>query len=251
MCFPRSAILTSLVIAVLPAASPSAGVGSADVIADVAVDATADVTLDATVDVTSPVVQEATHAETQLESILEARPGIAAALQSRPAVRSWILDRFAVTDPPLYWDAGPTVSGRSAECDVRDPDRSLVRVAKEASGIDQLTFLIFELHNIQGYPIFEEIHDAAVRGEVNRDQYADRMLRQEFAGLLLFREFCAAHLATLSKSERREARVYYRLVHGTDSYEEHLQNARERGGDLLEHWRRMFDTEVIPEREAR
>ena len=187
------------------------------------------------------------HADQQLARIVEDRPKLAAALESRPAVRDWIHQRFRVTEPLLSWDSGPTVSGRMAECDVRDPEHSFVRVTKDASGIDQLTFLLFELHNIQGYPVFDEVHEMAVRGEIGREAYADRMLRQEFAALLQFRAFCREHLNELTSEEREEARVVWRLVYGTDSYEEHLRESRERGRDLLDHWRFMYDTAVIPE----
>ncbi len=194
---------------------------------------------------------ESSHAETQLSAILESRPTMARSIESRPAVRDWILERFRVTDPPLFWSPDPPVSGRLAECDARDSTLTYVRVMPGRSGIDQLVQLLFELHNVQGYDVFDELFEAAFRGDITREEFAVRSLEQEFRALLAARQFYREHVADLSRSERREARAYYRMLYGTDSFEEHVREVRERGFDLLDHWRELYDTVVLPEREPR
>lgn len=194
---------------------------------------------------------ETGHAEVQLSALLHDRPRLEKSLESRPPVREWVLERFRVTDPPLFWDRSEPVSGRAAGWDGRDPERTLLRLDDEPSGIDQLVHLIFELHNVQGYDVFEEIHEAAVRGEVTRDKYGPKMLAQEFRALLVARAFYELHLSELSPAEEKEARAYYRMRYGTDSFEEHVAQVRERGYDLYEHYRTLFDEVVVPERAAR
>jgi hypothetical protein len=143
------------------------------------------------------------------------------------------------------------VSGRAAEWDARDPAVTLLRIAGSPSGIDQLAHLVFELHNVRGYRSFASIHEQAVRGEITRDEYASRMLEQEFRALVAAREFYREHLSDLSQAEEKEARSYYRLAHGAGSLEEHASQARRRGVDLRDHYRAIFDSIVLAERKHR
>lgn len=193
----------------------------------------------------------ATTPEDEIERLLADRPGIAASLESRPEVRAWILERFRVQRPPLRWDDAPPVSGRLAEWDARDLEVIWLRVDARSSGIDQLVFLLFELHNAQRYDAFDEIHEGAIRGEVLREDYATRMLKEEFEALRAARALYRKHLSELSPREEREARVLYRLVHGTDSFDQHLAENLKRGGDLKDHFRALYDTEVLRERSLR
>ena len=39
------------------------------------------------------------------------------------------------------------------------------------------------------------------------------------------------------------------MLHGTDSFEEHVGELLERGDDLRDHYRELYDEVVIPERE--
>ena len=192
---------------------------------------------------------EATHAEAQVAALLDDRPRLASALEARPKVRQWVLTRFRETRPPLFWSADPPVSGRLAEWDGRDPERTLLRIDGKPGGIDQLAHLLFELHNVQGYQVFDEIHEGAVRGEVTREDYATQMLEEEFRALLAARAFYREHVSDLSANEARQARSYYRLLHGTDSFEEHLAESVERGHDLRDHYRKLYDDLVVPERQ--
>jgi hypothetical protein len=194
---------------------------------------------------------EESHARIQLTAMLQDRPQLAATLEARSSVREWILARFQETEPPLAWDRTPPISNRAAELDARDSTVTLLRLDGASSGIDQLVYLLFELHNVQGYDAFESIHEEAVRGEITREEYASRMLKQEFRALLAARVFYRDHLSDLSRTEEREARAYYRMRHGTNSFEEHVGESRERGYDLLDHYRVLYDNVVIPERNQR
>ena len=194
---------------------------------------------------------ETRHAEAQLSAILQDRPRLAMSLEPRPEVQEWILEQFRETAPPMFWDSEPPVSGRLAEWDGRDPEVTILRVDASPSGIDQLAHLLFELHNVQGYAVFDSVHEKAIRDEITRDEYASQMLEQEFRALLAARSFFRAHLSDLSQAEEREARTYNRLLHGTDSFEEHLREQRERGHDLFDDFRMLYDTMVIPERKER
>lgn len=191
---------------------------------------------------------EESHEQAQLAALLEDRPRMAKSLDARPGVRSWILERFRVAEPPLVWEPRKPVSGRKAEWDGRDPKVTLLRIDDSPSGIDQLVHLLFELHNVQGYDVFGAIHGEAVRGALTPDEYATRMLEQEFRALLAARAFYREHLSDLPRTEEKEARSYYRLLHGTDSFEEHLAEGIERGYDLRDHYRELYDSLVIPER---
>ena len=62
------------------------------------------------------------------------------------------------------------------------------------------------------------------------------------------REFLRGELSDLTRRERKEARVYYRLLHGPDSLDAHLRRSLERGFDLRDHFKALYDAEVIPER---
>lgn len=194
---------------------------------------------------------EASYEQTQLAALRQDRPRLAKSLDARPEVRRWILERFRITEPPLIWESTRPVSGRKAEWDARDPTVTVLRIDGSPSGIDQLTNLLFELHNVQGYDVFDAIHEEAVRGELTPDEYATKMLEQEFRALLAARAFYREHLSDLSRTEEKEARSYYRLLHGTDSFEQHLKEGLDRGFDLRDHYRELYDSIVIPEREQR
>jgi hypothetical protein len=183
--------------------------------------------------------------------MLSDRREMATALESRPDVRGWILRRLRETAPPLRWDPTPPVSGRAAEWDARDTTVTVLRVDGSPSGIDQLTHLLFELHNVQGYASFAAVHESAVRGEITRDEYALQMLEQEFRALVAARAYFREHLSNLSRAEKSEARGYYRLFYGADSLDEHLGASLERGVDLRDHYRALYDTLVLAERDKR
>jgi hypothetical protein len=191
------------------------------------------------------------HAEAQFAALLGDRPQLAKTLDARPEVRHWILQRWGETRPPLVWDPTSPVSGRAAEWDARAADVTLLRVDGTRSGIDQLAHLLFELHNVQGYDAFAAIHEGAVQGEVTREEYASRMLEQEFRALIAARAFFREHLLDLSQSEKKEARAYYRMLYGPDSFEEYDRKVSRRGFDLRDHYRALYDSMVLSEREER
>ena len=193
--------------------------------------------------------EEESRAQAQLAALLRDRPKLATTLETRPKVRDWILQRLDEADPPIYWDPMPPVSGRAAEWDARDSTVTALRIDGSPSGIDQLAHLLFELHNVQGYASFACIHEEAVRGTISRDEYASQMLEQEFRALIAVRAFYREYLSDLSPSEEKKARSYYRLLYGTGSFEEHVRKSLERGVDLRDHYRFLFDSIVLAERE--
>lgn len=190
--------------------------------------------------------EEVEHA--QFDRLLEDRPRIAEALAERAHVRDWIALRFAETQPPLLWDASAPVSGRNGEFDAREPRLVRIRIAARGSGIEQLSTLIFELHNVMGYAAFEDIHNRAVAGALSRDAYARAMLEQEIAALAATRDFLTAHVSDLDEHERRDAARYYRYLNGPTTLDERLAESRAQGVDLLDHYRALYDTVVVAER---
>jgi hypothetical protein len=185
--------------------------------------------------------------QSQFDRLLADRPLIADALTERPLVRDWIIQRFAETHPPLAWDASAPVSGRNGEFDAREPGLVRIRIAARGSGIDQLSTLIFEPHNVMGYAAFEDIHNRAVAGDLSRDDYARAMLEQEFVALTATRDFLATNMPTLSAPEQRAAQRYDRYLRGPESLDGRLAEARAQGVDLLDHYRVLYDTIVVAE----
>jgi len=190
------------------------------------------------------------YGDIQLEVIMRDRPAMRPSIETRPAIREWIVECFNQTVPPIRWDPSPPVSGRRAEFDATDPETTRVRVSTRGSGIDQLCALLFELHNIGRYEQFEAVHISAVRGELSRETYAEMMLEQEFLALMEARAFLANHVGELSRQEHRAARIYWPLLEGPETLEEHVQQFLKKGVDLRDHFRELYDTEVIAEREA-
>jgi hypothetical protein len=187
----------------------------------------------------------------EVRRLLTDRPQIAEALATRPHIVAWIELRFVETEPPLAWDSAPPLSGRGGEFDAGDADVIRLRIAPDASGIDQLSTLIFELHNAMGYRAFNDIHERAVSGRLSRDEYARAMLEQEIVALRMTRDFLAKHLPTLTPEERRAARRYYRYRFGPVTLDERVEDARRQGVDLLDHYRALYDAVVLSERKLR
>jgi len=190
---------------------------------------------------------ESTHAERQFAALQEDRPALAEALDPRESLKVWILERFQNNAPPLFWSPAPPISGRLAEFDARDSVQVFVRVDKKPSGIDQLANLIFELNNALGYEAFDSIHERAVNGEIGREEYAELMLGQDMVTLSRAREIYRSYVEELSDRERGEAKGYYLLLYGPDTVAERVEMYLERGFDLRDHFRELYDEYVIPE----
>jgi hypothetical protein len=174
-----------------------------------------------------PAAARAEGAEqSQVDILLADRPRIAEALAQRPQVRDWVVRRFAQMRPPLVWDASAPTSGRNGEFDAREPGVVRIRIAARGSGIDQLSTLVFELHNVMGYAAFEDIHNRAVAGDLSRDGYARAMLEQEIVALAVTSDFHAGNMASLDAQERRDAERYYRYLRGPRTLDERLAEAR-------------------------
>jgi hypothetical protein len=192
--------------------------------------------------------------DTQLGVILEDRPQLAAVLRGRDELREWLVTQFNGKAPAPLWDPTEPVSGRAAEHEY--PSRggaapagtAVIRVNSQASGWDQLAGLVFELHNVRRSERFAEIHRAAVRGQIGKDEYVRRSLAEEFAALRATREFLERHVGALPESAQGSSPLYRQVMETGDNFEQHLESQEKNGAGLKQHFEQLYEREVIPER---
>ncbi len=177
------------------------------------------------------------------EQFLADRPSVAALLATRDSLRLWIARELAGTTTGLVtvWDPAEPVSGRKAEHDyVAQPGAVVFRVSERQSTWDQVAGMVFELHNAMGHETFEEIHQRALRGEINKSQFVQQVLEQEFVALRKTQVFLARHLS--GESPRvRENRLISRLLNASPSLDEHMRGLAR--ADFIKFYEELYDQE--------
>lgn len=204
--------------------------------------------------VTAATGRAASYGEAQLEVILQDRPQLAAVLMGRGEVRDWLVRELGRDAPKPLWDPTEPVSGRAAEHEY--PSRggttpagtALIRVSSQTSGWDQLAGLVFELHNLRGSGAFEEIQQAAVRGDIDKPAYVQQLLQQEFTALLATRDFLEEHLSGAPEAARDQGTLFGQILHTEATLEAHLRKNDQDGNDLTRHFEQLYEQEVMPER---
>jgi ketosteroid isomerase-like protein len=189
-----------------------------------------------------------------IDDIERDRPRIVRALDGRDAVRAWIEKHFSGGAIELHvrWDPAEPKSGRAAEHEYltgRGPVE--VRVSKHHSGLDQIAGLVFELHNMEGYRVFEKVYADAVTGKIGPEEFALRNLNQEFEARVATRKFLERHFGDVSRRDLRDHRLLDALLEPVPTPEAQLEAARKKGGDLREHYFKLFESDIVPERDLR
>lgn len=195
-----------------------------------------------------------TSGQVQLDVILRDRPQVAAILLDREAIRTWLVHELDTENPQPLWDPAEPLSGRAAEHEY--PSRggaapagtALIRVSSQPSGWDQLAGLVFELHNIRRSAKFEDIHQAAVDGVIDKSEYVRRSLQQEFAALHATKRFLARHVDGVPEGAENSSPLFEQILATKDSLDAHLQEQRDKGVDLETHFEELYEREVVPER---
>ncbi len=193
--------------------------------------------------------------ETQLDVILESRPQLAAVLRGRDELREWLVAELGRRTPAPLWDPTEPVSGRAAEHEY--PSRggaapagtAVIRVSSRVSGWDQLAALVFELHNVRRSGRFAAIYRAAVRGEIDKAEYVRRSLEEELAALVATRDFLQRHVGGLPQAARAGSPLFSQVIETEDSLDRHLAGQEREGRRLLLHFERLYEQEVVPEKE--
>jgi hypothetical protein len=198
--------------------------------------------------------QASISGQTQLEVILRDRPQMAAILMDRERIRAWLVEELGTENPQPLWDPAEPVSGRAAEHEY--PSRggaapagtAVIRISSQPSGWDQLAGLIFELHNIRRSGHFEDIHEAAVSGAIDKSEYVRRSLQQEFAALHATKRFLAQQVDGMPEDAQESSPLFEQIMETDDSLEAHLEEQRDKGVDLETHFEDLYEQEVVPER---
>ena len=73
-----------------------------------------------------------------------------------------------------------------------------------------------------GHETFEDIHQRALRGEINKPQFVQQVLEQEFVALRKTQAFLARYLSDESPRVR-ENRLISRLLNAPPSVDEHMR----------------------------
>ena len=198
------------------------------------------------------------NGEDQLALILRDRPKLAVILESHSSLRDWVVREFDRTSEGLrpLWDPSQPVSGRAAEHEYSSRGRragkvadgtAVFRVSARRTGWDQLTGLVFELHNFRGSRRFEEIHRAAVRGTIDKSAYVRQILEQEILALKTTKEFLRRNVLSLPGAGQDGSTLFWQLLNSEDSLDSHLRRYERRGQDLKEFYEKLYEDEVVPE----
>ncbi len=177
------------------------------------------------------------------EQFLADRPSVAALLATRDSLRLWIASELAGTTTGLVtaWDPAEPVSGRMAEHDyVARPGAVVFRVSERQSPWDQIAGMVFELHNAMGHEIFEEIHQRALAGEIDKSQFVRQVLEQEFVALRETQAFLARHLSGESPRVRRNPLISG-FLNAPPSLDEHIRGSERL--DFLKFYEQLYDEE--------
>jgi hypothetical protein len=187
-----------------------------------------------------------------LEAMLTDRPGLSGAMAGHAEVQSWVESRFRPGALPveLMWDPAEPQSGQIAEHEyLSEEGPAAIRIASAASGLDQLAGLIYQLNNIEDYPVFQTIYEAAVGGLIDRRTYASQMLAQEFEGLQRTRAFLEEHLADHKEDPMHDNPMYFRIMQADTTLDAHIQRYAEQGFDLHSYFEQLYDQEILPKLE--
>ena len=191
----------------------------------------------------------ATHGEAQVRLMCAERPALGSALAGQEALRAWLVDQLdgrSIGFPIAGDDAEPT-TGAFAEHEF-SPAHTMasVRVRSDALGLDQLSGLVFELQNIQGFATYEAVWQAALHGEIGRQEFIRRMAACEFEALTRTRTFLRAQFAHLSIFELREHPLTMQLCATASSLEEQVRKYRRQGYDVEGRFAAIFDQHIKP-----
>lgn len=190
--------------------------------------------------------------ESTLAVLLEERPRLAEALAGHDQVQTWIESRFEPGALPveLIWDPSEPQGGQVAEHELLSEEGpASIRIGSGYSGLDQLTGLLYELNNLEDYPEFQLIYNAAVRGEIDRSEYARRMLAQEFEGLQRTRAFMKEHLSGHLEDSVNQNPMYFRVMRADTSLDTHVETYAKNGFELHSYYEQLYDQEIAPKRE--
>ncbi len=194
-----------------------------------------------------------THAGV-VDDIERDRPRVAVELDERSTVREWIEEQFSgdAIAMEVHWSPDEPISGRAAEHEyltARGP--VVVRVSQTRSALDQLAALIFELHNMHGYRVFDQVYLDAVTGKIGPEEYALRNLGQEYEALVATRAFLTTHFRDVPSRELSGHKVLRALLAPVPTLEAQLAEARKGRGDVGEFYHDAFEAYVVPERDLR
>ena len=181
--------------------------------------------------------------------MIDERPAIERALRDRPILKAWIIGQFdgATTGFHVYWDGREPITRRAAEHEYPYGfEVAKVRIRSTDSGLDQLTGLIFELHNMWAHETFEAVWGAALRGEIDKGEFTQRMLEQEFIALQRTREFLHTPLGAMSLLALQGHPVTAHVLAASDSVEEQLRKYRRLGYDMRSYFSVAYDAEIKP-----
>jgi len=193
--------------------------------------------------------EPATRGEAQVRRMCAERPALARALADHPPLRDWLAGEFDGRSIgfPIEWDGSEPLTGAAAEHEYPlGPGAARVRVRSGASGLDQLTGLVFELQNIRGFGTFEAAFQAALRGEIGRREFTERMAECEFGALTRTRAFLEAQLGALSVLELRDHPLTAHVLDASPTLEGQRRKYERLGHDIEERFGAAWDQEIKP-----
>jgi hypothetical protein len=190
-----------------------------------------------------------TNGEAQVRLMCAERPSLGRAIADHAALRAWLVDQLDGHSIgfPIAWDGAEPITGAFAEHEF-SPGRTMakVRVRSDALGLDQLSGLVFELQNIQGFATYEAAWQAGLRGEIGRQEFARRMAACEFEALTRTRTFLRAQLADLSIFELRDHPLTMHLLSTSPTLEQQVRKYRRLGYEVEGRFAAIFEQQIKP-----
>ena len=186
----------------------------------------------------------------QLDSMLDDRPGMAALLEGQSALREWFRSQFAgeITGFRITWDPREPEFGPVAEH--MDPQRgkpAYIRVSRRLSAINQLSVVVFELHNIRFFQERRQLWKKACRGRVSREEFNSKSIWLEYQALIESSKFLKQH-SSVFDSAGHDDFVYWRHI-SCPSLSEWTRGFQRRNGNS--YYENVFDLKVKPHLEKR
>jgi hypothetical protein len=170
-------------------------------------------------------LRDISFGERQLVQFVCDRPETAEIIKRESMLRHMLVWRFAggLTGKRMYWDCNDPSHSKQADHTAYFNLPVMVRVAenKNASGIDKLTYLLFELLNYRIDEEYVRLLNASVEDRITREEFAERCIRAECEASKKTRLFFL--LNPIQGANFKSDPDYYATVNSSESVSEHVQ----------------------------
>lgn len=197
------------------------------------------------------------HATAQFARMLADRPAMSLCLKQGDELRTWAVSQFGgvALGFPVYWN--PEAPPDGFEADHRGPTgmttafiriRPIVGETSEISCERYWRSLVYEMNNLKNAPAYLALHDAALRGDIDRHEWIGEVTALEFRAVKELREYYFDSWKPWVTKWGLQATPAIWFVGAGETYEEWIAKCSRSGGYPEVPFGRYYDETIVPRR---